>query len=205
MWSDFRSKELGILAVLAAVAGSEIVLAAGQPIAGAPIETRPAAGVAAASAAAPAVPATAPAAAWERLKSLAGTWKGRSTKGWEETTSLRLIAAGSVLLETSQFADDPEGRNAMATVYYPDGGRLLLTHYCEAKNQPRLVATGFADGGMTLVFSFLDGGNLPSRDGGHMDKIEMHFVDADHFTSRWTWYQDGRAAWLEEARYERVR
>jgi hypothetical protein len=144
-------------------------------------------------------------AAWERLKGLAGQWTGQSTKGWEETLSWRLIAGGSVLLETSQFVDDPEGKNAMATAISRDGARILLTHYCEAGNQPRLVATGFQDSGNTILFTFMDGGNLPNRDRGHMDKLELRFEDADHFSSRWTWYENGREKWLEDIRYERAR
>jgi hypothetical protein len=143
--------------------------------------------------------------AWRRLQGLAGTWKGSSTKGWEEKIVLRLIAGGSVLLETSNFADDPQGSQAMATAYHKDGARLLLTHYCEAGNQPRLVASSFEDGGATVTFTFLDGTNLPSRDRGHMDKVVIRFLDSEHFSSRWTWYEDGHEKWLEDIRYERVR
>jgi hypothetical protein len=144
------------------------------------------------------------AAAFELLKELQGTWKGWSSKGWEETITLQLIANGSVLAESSQFTDDPAGRNRMATMYQLDGERMLLTHYCEAGNTPRLVATGFEDGGRTLIFTFLDGLNLPSRDRGHMDKVILRLHDASHFSSRWTWYQDGKESWLEDIRYERV-
>jgi hypothetical protein len=145
------------------------------------------------------------AAAFERLKELQGTWKGWSSKGWEETITLQLIANGSVLAESSQFTDDPTGRNRMATMYQLDGERLLLTHYCEAGNTPRLVATASEGGGRTLVFTFLDGINLPSRDRGHMDKVILRLDDGGHFSSRWTWYQNGKESWLEDIRYERVR
>jgi hypothetical protein len=87
----------------------------------------------------------------------------------------------------------------------PDGDRLLLTHYCVARNQPRLVLKESAEDGQLLRFQFLDGTNLPSRDHGHMDKAEYRFVDRDHFTSRWTWYQDGQESWMETIEYRRVR
>ncbi len=92
----------------------------------------------------------------------------------------------------------------MMTMYHLDGERLMLTHYCVAKNQPRLVATSFGDGGKTVTFSFIDGGNLPSRDRGHMDKAVFRFIDDNHTTSQWTWYQDGRERWMEEIQLERV-
>lgn len=94
-------------------------------------------------------------AMFERFKGLAGTWDGKSTKDWEETLRYEVIAGGSTVLETSVNAHPDQ---TMATAFHMDGDRLMLTHYCMAKNQPRLVATGFADGGRTVVFTFKDGG-----------------------------------------------
>lgn len=141
------------------------------------------------------------AAAFERFKKLEGKWKGRSTKGWEEVSIYKTIAAGSVVVGTSFDAHPNE---TMMTMFHLDGDRLMLTHYCVAKNQPRLVATSFADGGKTVTFTFLDGGNLSSRDRGHMDKAVFRFVDDNHATSQWTWYQDGKESWMEEIHLERV-
>jgi hypothetical protein len=134
-------------------------------------------------------------AAFERIKAMAGTWEGRSTKGWEETLRYQVIAGGSVVLETSFEAHPGE---AMATAFHMDGDRLMLTHYCMAKNQPRLEATGFEDGGRTVVFTFKDGTNIPTRDKGHMDKAIFRFEAPDRVTSRWTWYENGTEKWFEE-------
>jgi hypothetical protein len=90
------------------------------------------------------------------------------------------------------------------TMYYLDGNRLMLTHYCIAKNQPRLVATSLTDEGKTITFTFLDGTNLPTRDRGHMDKAVFRFVDDNHITSRWTWFQNGEEKWMEEIQLERT-
>lgn len=150
------------------------------------------------------VPATPARATFDRLATLSGTWTGRSTKGWVETVELRVIAGGSVLLETSRFHDDPEGKNAMASTYQMDGEALLVTHYCEAGNAPRLVASEFADGGKTVTFTFRDGVNLPTRDRGHMDSMVLHIEDERHFDTRWTWYRDGKSTWMEDIRYERA-
>jgi hypothetical protein len=140
--------------------------------------------------------------AFERFKKLEGTWIATSTKGWEERARFDVIAGGSVVLETAVDAHPGE---TMATAFHLDGGRLMLTHYCVAKNQPRLVASSIGDDGRTITFTFLDAGNLPSRDRGHMDKAVYKFVDDDHVTSRWTWYQDGREQWMEEITSTRVR
>lgn len=143
------------------------------------------------------------AAAFERFKSLEGTWRGKSTKGWEERVIYKTIAAGSCVMETSFDAHPNE---MMVTMVHLDGGRLLLTHYCVAKNQPRLVATDFGADGSTITFTYLDGtGMEKGRDTGHMDKVVFVFKSADEFTSRWTWYQDGSENWLEEIVHARVK
>ncbi len=140
--------------------------------------------------------------AFERLLTLEGDWEGRSTKGWEDRVRFDKIAAGSVLLETSRFGAHPG--ETMVTAHHLDGDRLVLTHYCVAGNQPRLVLNDSSNEGADLAFAFLDGTNLPSRNRGHMDHVVMHFIDADHFTSRWTWYQDGHEQWLETIEYRRL-
>jgi hypothetical protein len=134
-------------------------------------------------------------AAFERIKSLAGSWEGRSTKGWQETLRYQVIAGGSAVLETSFEAHPGE---EMATVFHMDGDRLVLTHYCVAKNQPRLEATSISDEGRTIAFTFKDGGNIPTRDKGHMDSAVFTFDGPDRVTSRWSWYQDGREKWFED-------
>ncbi len=140
-------------------------------------------------------------AAFERFKKLEGKWQGKSTKGWEEAVHFKTIARGSVVVENSFDAHPNE---TMMTMFVLDGDRLLLTHYCVAGSQPRLAATAFEEDGRKITFTFLDATNLPSRDKGHMDKARFHFIDENHFTSQWTWYQDGKENWMEEIRLERV-
>ena len=140
--------------------------------------------------------------AYERLKELAGSWEGRSTKGWTERLRYEVIAAGSAVLEMSEDAHPGE---KMATTFYMDGESLMLTHYCVAKNQPRLRATSFRDGGRTVVFTFVDAANLPSRDRGHMDQAIFTFESPDRVVSRWSWYQDGRETWFEDIVQTRLR
>lgn len=136
---------------------------------------------------------------FETLKGLAGRWKGHSTKGWTEEVTIRVIAGGSVV-EMASF--DAHPGEQMRTLFHVDGERLMLTHYCVAKNQPRLVAR--AEGSEGVRFDFLDATGIASRDKGHMDKAVYRFVDKDHFVERWTWYQDGRESWMEEITMERL-
>ncbi|MCI0489737.1 MAG: hypothetical protein L0229_24370 [Blastocatellia bacterium] len=141
-------------------------------------------------------------AAFERFKKLEGSWKGSSTKGWERTVTFNTIARGSAVVQNSFDAQPSE---MITTAFYMDGDRLMLTHYCVTKNQPRLVATSFEDSGKTISFTFLDGTNLSSRDQGHMDRLIFRFLDENRVTSQWTWYQNGKESWMEEIQLERTR
>jgi len=141
-------------------------------------------------------------AAFERFMKMEGAWTATSTKGWTEELRFQLIAGGSTVVETSRDAHPDE---TMATVFHVDGERLMLTHYCVAKNQPRLVATTFADEGRTVTFTFLDATNLASRDHGHMDKVVYKFVNDDLVTSQWTWFERGKERWMEEVTAVRKR
>ena len=138
---------------------------------------------------------------FQSFQELAGTWMGKSTRGWEEEVTIRSIAGGSVV-EFSSF--DAHPGEEMRTLMHMDGKRLMLTHYCVARNQPRLAATSIEDGGRTITFTFQGATNLPSRDHGHMDKAVYRLHEDGHFSSQWTWYQDGHEQWMEEIQYHRV-
>ena len=142
-------------------------------------------------------------ALFARFQSLAGTWKGKSTKGWTETAVYEVVARGSVVITRSHF--DGEPNDGMLTTIFLDGDRLLLTHYCEARNQPTLVASEVDDGSHSVVFRFLRATNLPTRDTGHMDACVISLTDDDHLTERWTWYANGKETWLETIEQERSR
>ena len=71
--------------------------------------------------------------------------------------------------------DDP------ITMLYVDGDRLLLTHYCDAGNRPRMVATMTPDG-KTVDFHFLDVANFNSKQVGYMQHAVFTTLDANHHT-----------------------
>jgi hypothetical protein len=98
-----------------------------------------------------------------QLKALAGTWEGRVT-----TTPAKY--------------DHP------VTMFYLDNDRLLLTHYCDAGNRPRMVARTSPDG-KTIEFDFIDlsGGT----EHGHMDHAVFTVIDANHHTEDWTYMMPG--------------
>jgi hypothetical protein len=141
-------------------------------------------------------------AMFDKFKALEGSWQTQSTKGWEDKSTFKTIAGGSCVME-QEFENNPA--MAMVTMYYLNGETLMLTHYCVAKNAPRLKATEISDDLKTVTFTFVDGANLPSRDKGHMDKALFAFTGQDTYTTKWTWYQDGKEQWMEEVKCQRAK
>lgn len=116
---------------------------------------------------------------FEQLKALMGTWEG-TIDGQTMHVSLRVTSMGNALMHEMKGPgpDDP------ITMFNLDGDRLLLTHYCDAGNQPRMVATISPDG-KTIVFNFLEATNLLSSQMGHMQRVTFTFVDSDHHSEKW--------------------
>ena len=142
-------------------------------------------------------------AAWETIKAMAGEWQGVANDGRKIKHTLELIAGGSVLMEKSWF--DAHPGQLMVTMYQMDGDRLILTHYCVAKNAPLLEATEVSGDGKNILFTFKGGANIPDRDKvGHMDKASYSFIDKDTFKSKWTWFKDGKEQWMEEFTFHRA-
>src|SRR5689334_18320744 len=112
------------------------------------------------AAAAPAAAATQPAAAaFEKIKALAGDWKGKKADGGEVATSFKVAAAKSAVVEDMHMD--------MVSVYTVDSDRLVMTHYCAAQNQPRMVADAIQPDANSLSFHFLDATGMKSPDEGH--------------------------------------
>jgi hypothetical protein len=121
------------------------------------------------------------AAAFARIRALAGDWKG----GFEWTGALSdsgemnaayfLTGNGSAVVETLTVGGVP----SMTSVYHMDGADLRMTHYCGAQNQPRLVASRIDLVHGTLGFDFVDITNLRSPDAPHVRGLEIRFLDAD--------------------------
>lgn len=154
---------------------------------------------AAVQAAGPKSEAPAGPAAYARLKTLVGEWEADTGMG-KVHVSYELIAGGTSLVERESGEKMP----AMLTVYYLDGDRLLLTHYCMAGNQPRMQARAFNPETGEVAFEFLDATNLKPG-GGHMRNAKIHLADKDHFASEWEFYENGQRKMAETAQYTRVK
>jgi hypothetical protein len=124
---------------------------------------------------------------FDELKTLAGSWEG-TFDGKPMQVSLRVTSMGNTLMHEMRIAgraDDP------ITMLYVDGDRLLLTHYCDAGNRPRMAASMSPDG-KTVDFRFLDVANFNDKQGGYMQHAMFTTLDANHHTEDWTFLAQGK-------------
>jgi hypothetical protein len=122
---------------------------------------------------------------FNQLKSLAGTWEWKAPDGKTVEVDYRVTSGGSALMSEIKGPED------MITMFHLDNDRLLMTHYCGAGNQPRMQATTSPDG-KTITFDFVDGTNLASPETGHMHRMVLSMLDANHHTEEWTYSDHGK-------------
>jgi len=137
---------------------------------------------------------------FDTLKNLAGSWEGHVTTDPKQAgmgdnalmqVSMRVTSRGNALVHEMKGAgtpDDPTRYDHPVTMLYLDNGRLLLTHYCDAGNRPRMVANISPDG-KTVDFSFLDVAGGTQH--GHMHHTVFTMIDANHHTEDWTYMMPG--------------
>jgi len=126
---------------------------------------------------------------FERVKSLAGTWKGTHDMGQgplEMTVEYRIVGAGSAVAERF-FAGTPM---EMITMYHDKGGKLALTHYCMLHNQPGMLLK--SSDKKSLAFDFDPTCGVDSQR-THMHALVITFKDDDHITQDWKLFENGKA------------
>ena len=123
-----------------------------------------------------------------KLKTLSGSWEGHVTTAPPEPSiegkltqiSFRVTSMGNTLMHEMTIGGRPDDP---ITMLYLDGDRLLLTHYCDAGNRPRMTGKVSPDG-KTVEFDFLDVAG--STQYGHMHHAAFTFLDANHHIEDWT-------------------
>ena len=131
---------------------------------------------------------------FDTLKGLAGSWQGRITTvppapemdGKQMQVSLRVTSMGNALMHEMTAPGRPDDP---ITMLYMDGDHLMLTHYCDAGNRPRMEGKMLPDG-KTVEFDFLDVAG--STKYGHMHHAVFTIVDASHHTEDWTFMVEGK-------------
>ncbi len=127
--------------------------------------------------------------AFEKLKTLAGSWEG-SIVGMSTHITIRVTSSGNAILHEATGPGRPDNP---ITMFYVDGDRLLLTHYCDAGNRPRMVGKISPDG-KTVEFNFLDVSGSTER--GMMNHIVISMIDANHHTEEVTYTLPGSKSFV---------
>src|SRR4051812_46601781 len=136
--------------------------------------------------------------AFEAISELTGAWVAVGAPEGQKPMTLvfKSTAGGSAIVETMFPGSDRE----MVNIYSLDGDGVLLTHYCHLGNQPRMRAIS-ADNGV-LQFTYVDAGNLKSRDDVHMDSVQLT-IKGNQLIENWAMYQDGKVTGQHSFEFKR--
>src|SRR6266478_5997408 len=130
---------------------------------------------------------------FDKIKTLAGSWEGHVTtvpqqaeiEGKLMQVSLRVTSMGNALMHEMTGAGRPDDP---ITMFYVDGDRLLLTHYCDAGNRPRMAGKMTTDG-KTVEFDLLDVAGTTQY--VHMHHAVFTTHDPNQHIEAWTLRGDG--------------
>lgn len=134
------------------------------------------------------------------LKTLAGAWEGKVKidtdafgKPDDDTikVNMRVTSRGNVLeheMGELKPTADPTKYDHPITMFYLDGDKLTLVHYCDAGNRPRMTARASEDG-KKIEFDFADLSGSDKR--GHMQHAVFTIIDENHHIEEWTYMLPG--------------
>ena len=111
--------------------------------------------------------------AFEKLKTLAGSWEG-TVMGIPINFTIRAASSGTAILHEGNTEKGVP--NHEITMFYVEGDRLLATHYCDAGNRSNMEGKMSADG-KSVEFNFLDVAG--STKGGLVKRMMFTMVDAN--------------------------
>ncbi len=133
---------------------------------------------------------TAPAkgsADFERIKDLAGVWTGSSKmhKKKEEATVIYQVTSGGQVVTETLF---PGTTHEMISVYYEQGGKLAMTHYCMLPNRPTMEVKKSTAKQIDLeaTAASVAPGDL------HMHSLSLTWKGPDQLTHKWVTWQNGK-------------
>ena len=92
----------------------------------------------------------------------------------------------------------------MTSVYHLNGTELRTTHFCGARNQPRLKASRVDPAKGEADFAFVDITYSGSPTSAHVNAASLRMDDADHLHLRFT-FDEGAKQAVEDISLRRVK
>jgi hypothetical protein len=115
---------------------------------------------------------------FEVFQSLKGTWLIRAdNKSLSFDMTYAVGSNGTIV--TEQFGKE-------LSVFYRDGDNLMMTHFCNRGNQPRLKLKSGGPGGR-YEFDMFDISNLKDALDPHVQKIIYEILDSTHMNLEMIW------------------
>ncbi len=151
--------------------------------------------------------APADSAGLEALKALEGSWSGPTFKHqdervWGEEDAIvtyRVTGSRSAVVETLF----PGTRSEMTTVYHDDSqGNLVMTHYCNARNQPKMELVSFEN--HQLKFELVADADIDAAHEHHAHALTITVAEDGSLVHDWTNHNMGEAADLRNIKLERI-
>ena len=142
----------------------------------------------------PAAPPSEAQKSFDTLKGLAGSWEGTlnilppmpGVDGTKMKVMIRVTSRGNAVMHEMTMAGRPDDP---ITMLYVDGERLMLTHYCDAGNRPRMSGAASSDGkGVAFKVVDISGGT----EKGNMADAVFTIVDPNHHVEEWTYIFPGQ-------------
>ena len=126
---------------------------------------------------------------FEQLKKLVGVWEGDSPDSKQErkiTAEYQLTSGGSAIIE-KLFSGTPK---EMVTIYYDQGGKLAMMHYCMLGNRPQMNLVSSDE--KSLKFDLNDKSDIDAAKETHMHSLVLTMTDDKHLTEDWALYEAGK-------------
>jgi hypothetical protein len=126
--------------------------------------------------------------AFEKLKTLAGSWEG-SIMGKTVQVTIRVTAVGSAIMHDATGQSGGPGNHEI-TMMYLEGDRLLMTHYCDAGNR-QLLEGKLTPDGKSVEFDLLEVAGGTQR--GFVKRTVFTMIDENHHVVELTYIMpDGK-------------